>query len=228
MRPFWILVIVIVAASLFASWALLPVLPERMAVHWGLSGEPNGWMDRLPAVLFLPALMLVLALFLDWLPSLDPRGNILKFNLVYEQFLLALLFLLAIMHLDLLAWGVGLLIPPQLVLVVGFALLLFSISRLLAASLPNYFIGIRTPWALEDDSNWHATHRLAASLYHWSVPVCLLGLLIPAWSIWLLLLAAVVPSLLAVVYSYLAYAQKRKKQIGGRRKRKAKKKARKK
>ncbi len=220
MRPFWILVTVMLAASLFASWAMLPVLPERMAVHWGLSGQPDGWMDRLPAVLFMPALMLALAIFLEWLPRIDPRHNIPKFIIAYEQFLLALLFLLAMVHLDMLAWGAGLHIPPTLVLTVGFGLLLFSISRLLAASLPNYFIGIRTPWALEDDSNWHATHRLAASLYHWSVPVCLLGLLIPAWSIWLLLLAAIVPSLLAVAYSYLAYAQKKKKPAKRRRSKK--------
>ena len=30
---------------------------------------------------------------------------------------------------------------------------------------PNYFVGIRTPWALNDDENWRKTHRLGGILW---------------------------------------------------------------
>jgi uncharacterized membrane protein len=30
---------------------------------------------------------------------------------------------------------------------------------------PNYFFGIRTPWALENEEVWRKTHRLAARLW---------------------------------------------------------------
>ena len=30
---------------------------------------------------------------------------------------------------------------------------------------PNYFVGIRTPWTLENEKNWKATHKLASKLW---------------------------------------------------------------
>jgi uncharacterized membrane protein len=30
---------------------------------------------------------------------------------------------------------------------------------------PNYFVGIRTPWALENENNWKATHRLGGKIF---------------------------------------------------------------
>lgn len=30
---------------------------------------------------------------------------------------------------------------------------------------PNYFIGLRLPWTLEDEDNWSATHQMAAKLW---------------------------------------------------------------
>ena len=207
MRGFWIVVGLVVGACLFASCAMLGALPDQVATHWNLAGQPNGWMDKLPAVMFLPALMLGLALLLDFLPRLDPRrANILKFEKEYEQFILALLFLLALLHLGLLSWAAGLEVPPVVLLCVGLALTFLALSRLLGAAQPNYFIGIRTPWTLEDDQNWQATNRLAARLYIWSVPVSLLGLLIPGAAPLFLLLAGLGPALIACAYSYLSFA----------------------
>ncbi|VVB57719.1 SdpI/YhfL protein family protein [uncultured archaeon] len=207
MRGFWIAAVLIVGACLFASWAMLAALPEQVAVHWNLAGTPDGWWDKLPAVLFLPALMLGLALLLDFLPRLDPRrANIMAFDPVYEQFILALLFLLALLHLGLLSWAVGIEVPPVILLSVGLALTFLALARLLGATKPNYFIGVRTPWALEDDENWYATNRLAGRLYVWSVPISLLGLLVPQWAVLFILLAALGPALIACAYSYLSFA----------------------
>jgi uncharacterized membrane protein len=30
---------------------------------------------------------------------------------------------------------------------------------------PNYFVGIRVPWALEDPDNWRTTHQLGGKLW---------------------------------------------------------------
>ncbi len=191
-----------------ASFAMLPALPEQVATHWNLEGQPNGWSDKLMAAFMLPALMLGLAILLDFLPRLDPRHeNIAKFSRTYEQFILALLFLFALLHLGLLCWAVGLEVPPLALMSVGLALMFFALSRMLAEARPNFTIGMRTPWALVDDANWYATNQLASTLYMWSVPISLLGLLMPPWALLFVLLAAIGPAIISCAYSYMIYAQ---------------------
>ena len=43
------------------------------------------------------------------------------------------------------------------------------------------------------------------------VPVCLLGVLVPAYALYFILLAAIVPGLVAVIYSYWLYQKKHAK-----------------
>jgi len=54
-----------------ALWAI-DALPAgaRVAIHWGLDGQPNRWMGKWPGLLFIP----VLAVFLAWLASAFPQG----------------------------------------------------------------------------------------------------------------------------------------------------------
>lgn len=212
MRIFWLMVAAIVGLSLLAGVLVWSSLPDKIAVHWGLSGQPNGWMDKGSALWALPVVMLLMAVLMDFLPRLDPRNrHVESFRAVYEQFILVMLLFMAALHLTTLSWAVGLAISPLAVVSVGLAAVFFFVGRLCAASQPNYFIGIRTPWALEDDEVWRSTNRLASRLYTWAAPVCLLGLLLPDWSILFILLAAVGPSLLAVAYSYLLYQKRHSK-----------------
>jgi len=221
MRMFWITALAIIAICAFAGIFLLPSLPSQMVIHWGIQGEPNGWMDTNLAIFTLPALMLVLALLLDFMPRIDPRHKHNEaFSSVYEQFIIVMLLFMAALHFTTLAWALGTTIPPFAVVSVGLAVLMIFIGRLCSSSQPNYFIGIRTPWALEDNENWKATNRLGAKLYYWAAPLCLLGLLLPGYTLYFILAAALIPACTAMAYSYLYYAKKKKEKTKNRRKKK--------
>jgi uncharacterized membrane protein len=45
------------------------------------------------------------------------------------------------------------------------SLFLMLMGNYLQAVKPNYFIGIRTPWTLQDERNWVLTHRLGGRVY---------------------------------------------------------------
>ena len=50
----------VVAAGL--AWALMPGMPERVAVHFDMAGNANGWIPKGPAVVVLsPAIIVILA-----------------------------------------------------------------------------------------------------------------------------------------------------------------------
>ncbi|MDR0596338.1 MAG: DUF5808 domain-containing protein, partial [Clostridiales Family XIII bacterium] len=48
----WLLLYVgIAAATLIIAYAVWPTAPERIAVHFGLTGEPDGWIDKTPGAM---------------------------------------------------------------------------------------------------------------------------------------------------------------------------------
>jgi uncharacterized membrane protein len=54
----------------------VPLLPERVATHFGVGGEPNGWMNRSTHLIFvgavgvgLPLLSIVIALVIRLIPA---------------------------------------------------------------------------------------------------------------------------------------------------------------
>ena len=57
------------------------------------------------------------------------------------------------------------------------AVLLFFIilGNYLGNVRPNYFVGIRTPWTLENPETWRATHRLGGRLMFFGALILLLG-----------------------------------------------------
>ena len=68
---------------------------------------------------------------------------------------------------------------------------------------PNYTIGFRIPWALNDPDNWYHTHRFGGKCMVVGGIIMILTSLLQ--SVWILLAAAMVPCLLPVIYSYLYY-----------------------
>ena len=73
----------------------------------------------------------------------------------------------------------------------------------------NYFFGIKTPWALNDEDNWFKTHRLGGKTFAISgIVIIALAFLPGEFKIWGL--AATIPFMVLVpaVYSYLIFKRK--------------------
>lgn len=68
---------------------------------------------------------------------------------------------------------------------------------------PNYTIGFRIPWALNDPDNWYHTHRFGGKCM--VIGGIIMILTSPLQNMWILLVAAIVPCLLPAIYSYLYY-----------------------
>jgi uncharacterized membrane protein len=141
--------------------ALWDRFPERVVVHWGAQGQPNGWSGKFPGLFVSPSISVALAIFLGWIPRIDPRlrrnpdGN--------GRYLAAI----RLSTTALCSFG-GVLIAAEAlghhfnirVLTINAVLILFLVlGNYFGTIRPNYFVGIRTPWTLESDEVWRATHR---------------------------------------------------------------------
>lgn len=159
----------------------MPHLPERVPIHWGLSGEADSWGS--PATLWLLAAAgpLMAALF-QFLPRLDPkRENYGKFQGLYDLFGVLMPTLeLVVMCLTLSeALQPGKLpIGKAITILVG--LLLMVVGNMMGKLKPNWFMGIRTPWTLSDPDVWNRTHRLGGWVFFLSgMAAVILALLAP-------------------------------------------------
>lgn len=166
---------VIPALLVAALWARLP---ERVPTSWNFdgsveySGRGNLWG--------LAALGPILAVMFQLLPRLDPKKeNYEKFQGLYGGFAVVMELFVAVM--------VGIILTETLrpgtlnvgrVTMVLVSLLLVGVGCILGKVKPNWFMGIRTPWALSNPDVWNKTHRLGGWVFFLvglgNIPVALL------------------------------------------------------
>ena len=68
----WLPASIIAGAWLF-SIAVYSRLPERVPVHWGISGDADRYGSRIEGAFLMPAIMVTLFVVMQWFPSRDPR-----------------------------------------------------------------------------------------------------------------------------------------------------------
>ncbi|HEU4829755.1 MAG TPA: SdpI family protein [Gemmatimonadales bacterium] len=198
------------AALGFGLWAL-PGLPDQVATHWGLNGEPDGWSSRTTAVVLLPLLGLGIAALLAFLPRTDPRRK--DFELHADTYWLvanASLIVISAIHTGVIGFNLGWPIPLSRVVAIGIGGLFVLIGNVMTRMRPNWFMGIRTPWTLSSDLVWRKTHRMAGyGFVSAGILVMLAGLLRPEWASWVMIISIAVTAFGSVVYSYLLWREER-------------------
>ena len=153
----------LVIPTLYLLWAW-PALPARIPSHFGAGGV-NGYVGRADAWLLTTALPLGIYLLLWLLPRFDPRRRLEASSRSFHKLSLLLVGVAAALA----CYSLYLALHPSLVpgrgLNGGIALFITLLGNYLTTVPPNYFLGVRTPWALESDLIWTRTHRLVGRLY---------------------------------------------------------------
>lgn len=183
-------------------------LPETVATHFDINGEPNGWSNK-TTLIWLPGLLIFLAYGLFWLiPKIDPKKKLEKMGDKYEKLKWIFVSLMSIISIITIfaAQNKGGSITSQL-LVIALGIFFVLIGNYFQTITHNYFIGIRTPWTLESDVVWKKTHKMAGKWWMAGGLLSVLAALIlpntlimPVF-ISITLIIAFVP----IIYSYIAY-----------------------
>ncbi|NLM38295.1 MAG: SdpI family protein [Firmicutes bacterium] len=204
-------IFLIIAAVFLLGVIVYPALPEQIAVHWNIAGEPDGYGSRFFGAFGLPLFSLGLYLLLLFLPVIDPRRrNYAQFTRVYRWIKLGFVLFMLGLHLVTLAFNLGYRIDVGIFVSLGVGLLFALLGRGMPQIEPNYFVGIRTPWTLASARVWTKTHRLGGQLFFWSGVALVIGTVLPARiRFWLLMVLAVGCALATMVYSYLCFRQEK-------------------
>ena len=163
------------AADLIASLALLGRLPERVPVHWNLHGEIDRYGPRWELLLFGPPLLIFLWALFAALPNIDPKSRAAAQAAEPDAppaeqgsreavFSIALC-LVAVLHVVVLLQAAGVVAAGVRLHALALSGLMLLLGNVLGRVRPNFFVGVRTPWTLADDTVWRRTHRLAGKTF---------------------------------------------------------------
>jgi Predicted integral membrane protein len=200
--------VVLVIVSAAASLAVFDRLPEQIAVHWDLAGNPNGWMPRAVGAFATPALLLFAWAMLRVAPTIDPRReNYDRFGAAYDIVVAALLIPVFLLHFVLLAIALGYPVPMARLAPALLGAMFVVIGNVMPRARSNFMFGIRTPWTLSNDRVWARTHHLAGYTMTVAGLVMLVAAaLAPAGALQVIIISAIAAALLApAVYSYLTF-----------------------
>ena len=187
------------------------LLPAQVASHWGISGEPNGYMPAIFGAFFLPGLMAVLFAIFIAIPKIDPlRANTEAFKTEYYRFVLVILSFMFLIYAQSILWNLGTEISFNLTMPVLLGCLFFYVGILLEKAKRNWFIGIRTPWTLSSDEVWVKTHKLGSKLFKAVGVASVVSVLLPAYALVIVIGLIVGAAVALVVYSYMVYTKLKK------------------
>jgi uncharacterized membrane protein len=145
-----------------------PTLPQTVPVHYGLNGTVDRYGSKAEFLIgpfVLIGVSLLVYLLLKFLPAIDPKKKIRYGEATFQKLALGLVIFLAALDLGIVYSTVHKGFQMDKVIFPLIGLMFAFLGNLMNSIKPNYFAGIRTPWTLESEDNWRATHRLAGRIW---------------------------------------------------------------
>ncbi|MGB3891438.1 MAG: SdpI family protein [Priestia megaterium] len=197
----------ITVLTLVAWLIALPHLPATMPIHWGANGEADGFATKINAMILTVGIMVLIYFIIAFVPRIDPRKENYKyFSKTYNILLNAVLLLFFFVNMSTILQGLGYNVPMSYIAPIMAGLVFIIIGNYLQRVRSNYFMGIRTPWTLSNETVWKKTHRLSGKIFFIGGLLILISAFLPdgyksviMWGS--IVLCVAVPYL----YSYLAY-----------------------
>lgn len=157
----------------------------------------------------MPLLSIGMVFFFKYIPNLDPKKNKYKlFEKEWNAVQISILSFLTYMHFLTIYFAYNQNDSFLKLFFLGFGIFFILLGNYMSKIRQNYFVGVRTPWALNDEDNWNKTQRYAS----WCFVITGIIVLIEAFVLWLpaviifssIFLAAILPT----VYSFLLFKKK--------------------
>lgn len=205
---------------LLLPFAIIPfvwnMLPDQIPTHWNIQGQPDDYSSKAIGLFFVPILNIALYLLLLYIPYIDPKKRLETDQKPIPAIRLITVSLILGLWMWAILQALGYIFDIKVVLYLGLNLFFLIMGNYLKTIQPNYFIGVRIPWTLEDADNWKKTHNLAS--YIWVTGALLLFILFPFLAMdiytYLFLSAIMIMTLVPVGYSFYLFKAEEKSSGG--------------
>ena len=139
-------------------------MPDTVPLHYNISGAPDRMGSKYWMYLF-DLLPLAVYGLMSITKKIDPRKENLEKSDNYElmKYLVTGLILGITIIMTASIFFKELSIQMGLLIILG--VFFVMIGNYMPRIKHNYFLGIKTPWAIHDENNWKATHRIGGIKY---------------------------------------------------------------
>jgi uncharacterized membrane protein len=182
-------------------------LPEKVPMHWDIKGEIDRYGEKMELIIIPILLPLLVYIIFLIVPKIDPKnklnkmGNKLQIIKVLSTTFMSILALFIIYS----SKNQSFTNPNYIILLIG--VLYIILGNYFNTIKANYFIGIRTPWTLENETVWKKTHKLGGKLWFVGGIIVVLTSLIldkePNVTIFLIITGII--TIIPIVYSYIIF-----------------------
>ncbi len=160
------LLVALVALDVVFGLVAWRFMPARVPIHWGASGQVNGWGPAWVNAFLPPGIAILLYLTFLYIPLIDPHHrNYAAFAGPLRGLRLLVIAFLVVVHVLVVLASLGVGVPMDAAMRAGLPLLFAGIGAFLPGLRPNWFFGIRTPWTLASEEVWTRTHALGGKVW---------------------------------------------------------------
>lgn len=182
-------------------------LPEKVPMHWNIKGEIDRYGEKMELIIIPILLPLLVYIIILVVPKIDPKNKLNKMGNKLQTIKVLLTTFMSILALFIIysAKNQSFANPNYIILLIG--VLYIILGNYFKTIKANYFIGIRTPWTLENESVWKKTHKLGGKLWFVGGIIVVLTSLIldkePNVTVFLIITGII--TIIPIVYSYIIF-----------------------
>lgn len=182
-------------------------LPEKVPMHWNYDGEIDRWGEKYTLIILVFFLTIFLYIILLFIPKIDPKKRLEIMGNKFYQLKVVLLLFFTCLAFIIIYFSQNQVIPNQSLLYMPAGILFIALGNYFKVIQPNYFMGIRTPWTLENKEVWKATHKLAGKIWMLGGFIIIISCLIFPKEIakYSLIAATIINVFVPIVFSYFKF-----------------------
>lgn len=162
------IIIFIILLPLLYAGSMYSSLPDTIPIHFNLSGEADGYGNKNSIwmiTLLMAAVSAGVYLLLKNLHRFDPKKTAGQSPELYHKIAIALVIFICAITMVIVYASLNRSININHLLLPLLGLLFMVLGNYMHSVKPNYFVGFRIPWTLENEENWRKTHQLAGKLW---------------------------------------------------------------
>ena len=176
-------------------------LPNQIPIHFNVADQADNFQSKPLVVFGLPLFLLLVHLFVIFVTARDPKNQTMNEKMGKVIYWLTPIVSLSISYL-IYSKALGSTTNPSIFVSALLGLIFVIMGNYMPKLKVNHTVGIRLPWTLQSEENWHKTHRLAGKLWVIGGLILLLeaGLQFAAPYVMGIVILAIV--LIPILYSY--------------------------
>ena len=161
-----LLIVTSIVILLPILWGLIiwSQLPNQIPIHFNVAGQANNFQSKPLAVFGLPLFLLLVHLFVIFMTARDPKNRTMNEKMGKVIYWLTPIVSLSVFYL-IYSKALGSTTNPSIFVSALLGLIFVIMGNYMPKLKVNHTVGIRLPWTLQSEDNWHKTHRLAGKLW---------------------------------------------------------------